>query len=464
MWHYVPKIKKFVEDFNAVGDDATDNYPAALQAVGHMAWGGHVESGPGVFRVSDWPEMNMCNGGFHGAGPGGNLPNYTTGALGTVVRHTVDADFWKFGSGARDLEFSGFALQPVLKKTGTNAEIVFKDRSNTIHFKKIRGNYPNVFARNEGGVHHIMEDAHIFAPSGSSGWYAKGAPSGNRSEGLTLVRCTSYTPHKVNLAPEANNLKDYAATTVWTTGWWTFAGGWLLQCTQGGTRGASFPGVPAFTNAADHTGSEIIDGGVKWNAVCKADYAAVDADTKGDYFTLLLCRLLQGVHAVRMRNSLSTNPADRPKEMLIYGGQWDHNAGNSCQIEECASFQFDGRIDSTRGYGIWFGSGTARRMVNPSRIANCDLGQIGTQDAWPWKADDCILGMTPLDGVLMRGPQGDFQLDFFNTDARNMIWRSRDPSTGAILQQWSDRILPNGDMLRRDDTGPNVAQYPFAKA
>jgi hypothetical protein len=445
-------IKSFERDCLAVGDGATDNAPAWMIAAGLMAWGHHVEAGPGLFNYSEAPVLNFRSGGFHGAGPGGELPFYT-GSRGTILRHTkTDDHSLKFGPKARTMEFSDFALDPVYRKTGDAAEIFLDDRATSLVFRRIDINYANVAVRSVAAVHNHMEKVKIFAPHGSSGWYATGINGGNRNEGLTLTDCESYTPHKRAPMPEAATLKDYATTSTFAQSDYSIVSGWLMECYTGGDKGASPPSIPPMTYSWEHTGVLIEDGSIVWALVCKADYAAVDADSWGDYVTLTRCRLLEGIHAVRMRNDRSgASSASRPQEMVIRDMQNDHNAGHGCKIIECGGFDMQGsKIDTARGAAVWVGNGTANRVIIGNRMPNCDLGPIVTEPGVTWGPNDMVLGNTPNDGIFARGGLGHARMD---TDyGVNQILSRK---IGGVEYQWHFGVKSNGGFEIRQDL-PNA--------
>lgn len=449
-------IKSFEDDFAAVGDDVTDNAPSIALAMRWMAGGGNVEAGPGLFRYSDWPAFSFRSGGFHGAGPGGELYAYASGAKGTILRHIGTGHGLSFVSGARDMEFTGFALHPVYRKSGDNAEIFLGDRATNIAFRKLKIAYPNVAVRQEAGVHNLMQEVIVFAPHGSSGWYATGIAGGNRNEGLTLVDCESYTPHKRSPMPEAATFKPYATTSAFNQSDYSIVSGWLMECYTAGTKGASAPSIPAMTYAHEHTTVFVNDGSIVWGLVCKADYAAVDADSWGDYVTVVRGRMLEGINAVRMKNMRSgASSASRPKKMVIDGMQNDHNAGHACNIVECGSFALkNSEIESARGAAVYFGSGTAKRRAIGNEFQSCDQGGIVTEAAWPWTLNDMIASNTPNDGVIARAENGSIRFDC--TYALNLIANRRISGTEY---QWHLGVQDDGDCeVRQDLPNGNVAQ------
>lgn len=449
-------IKSFERDCRAVGDGSTDNARAWTLALGHMAWGDHVEAGPGIFNYSNSPIFNTKNGGFHGAGPGGNAPGYG-GAVGTVLRHTGTSHNFQVGGGACDMEFSDFALTSLYRKSGDAAEIFLGDRSTKTMFRRINIFYPNVGVRQEAGVHNHFERTCVFSPYGYAGWYATGIQGGNRNEGLTLSACESYTPHKRTPMPEATTLKNYATTSTFNQSDYAFVSGWLMECYTGGTKGASAPAIPAMTYAQDHTGVFIQDGSVTWALVCKSDYAAADADSWGDFLTLNnQCRMVEGIHAVRMRNTRpGASASSRPKKLVVSEAQSDHHAGHACNIIECGSINIhDNEFESIRGAGVYLGSGTENRKISHNDFPNCDLGGIVTQDAWPWNNRDMVFGNTPNDGVIARGTQGSIRFDA--TWALNLIANRR---IGGVEYQWHLGVQDDGDCeVRQDLPNGNIVQ------
>lgn len=403
---FTRSIRDAVHHFGAVGDDATDNYPAALLAARHIADGGYVEWPRGRYRFSAFPEINAKTGGIVGEGSGG-APWPPGNAWGTCFRHTATGDFLTLGGTAQDLTFRDLLFWPVLAKT-SGAEIKLKNRANNNKFIRIRCLFPHRFAHIEAAVWTRFEDCFVFAPAGNAAWYVSGMPDNSaRNEELTLLGCSSYTPQANPSGVEPGLIGEWQPNQVIAVGQYRRTATEIWQYTDAGTTGTAPPTMPAYAKSEDRPGQKIGDGTAKCTFYCKADLAGVLIDSGGDYVNIdRFCKFLQGAHAVKTVHTLSGSTP--PTRILVSKLQVDHNYGDALRFDAGSRIivNRDTMIDSARGAPYRIGAGVDKFSIFPW-FENCDSAPVNSAGLGLWK--QC--GGAINDDIIARGALGTFRVD-----------------------------------------------------